>query len=293
MRGKTFNYQTLPRPSAGRGQDDRPARPRLGAVRQPVVAGAAPAGQVRAASTPGKNRSGLALGAKANAGPGLLQFPRSMSNALLVSAKDSASGHPLAVMGPQVSYFAPQILMEEDIHGPGIDAAGAAFPGVNLYVELGHGADYAWSATSAGQNIIDTFAVPLCNPTGRRGRRASSDDYVLHGQCMPMETLTDTSPGRRTWPTPTPAGSVTFQTQRTAYGIVIARATINGMPVVYTNLRSTYMHELDSAAGFQQFNEPGADAEPAGLLQRGRQDRLHVQLVLHRRQAHRLLQLRA
>ena len=89
-----------------------------------------------------------------------------MSNALLVSARDSASGHPLAVMGPQVAYFAPQILMEEDIHGPGIDADGAAFPGVNLYVELGHGPDYAWSATSAGQNIVDTFAVPLCNPAG-------------------------------------------------------------------------------------------------------------------------------
>ena len=69
-------------------------------------------------------------------------------------------------MGPQVSYYSPQILMEEDIHGPGIDADGAAFPGVNLYVELGHGRDYAWSATSAGQDIVDTFAVPLCSPGG-------------------------------------------------------------------------------------------------------------------------------
>ena len=37
---------------------------------------------------------------------------------------------------------------------------------------------------------------------------------------------------------------------------MIARATIEGEPVVYTNLRSTYMHELDSALGFEQFNEP-------------------------------------
>ncbi len=106
-----------------------------------------------------------------------------MSNALLVSAKDSASGHPLAVMGPQVSYFAPQILMEEDIHGPGIDAAGAAFPGVNLYVELGHGPDYAWSATSAGQNIIDTFAVPLCNPPGARPRPAPTTTCCTASAC--------------------------------------------------------------------------------------------------------------
>ena len=87
--------------------------------------------------------------------------------------------------------------MEEDIHGPGIDAEGAAFPGVNLYVELGHGPDYAWSATSAGQNIIDTFAAPLCNPSGGTVS-IDSDYYVLNGQCVQMETLTRTSPGSRT-----------------------------------------------------------------------------------------------
>jgi len=61
------------------------------------------------------------------------------SNWELVSAKKSATGHPIAVMGPQVGYFVPQILMEEDLHGPGIDARGASFAGVNLYVQLGHG----------------------------------------------------------------------------------------------------------------------------------------------------------
>jgi len=33
------------------------------------------------------------------------------SNALVVDAAHSVDGHPLAVFGPQVSYFAPQILM--------------------------------------------------------------------------------------------------------------------------------------------------------------------------------------
>src|SRR5207244_6942828 len=96
---------------------------------------------------------------------GLLAFPGAMSNALVVSAAHSQSGHPLAVFGPQTGYFAPQLLMEQDVHapasdaGPAIDARGAAFAGTNLYVELGHGRDYAWSATSAGQAIIDTDAV--------------------------------------------------------------------------------------------------------------------------------------
>ncbi len=256
-----FPYQTLPAPS--RKVSQTIALPDPGSVQMvnEVVGGAAPAGQARAAQAAGSGHSGVGLGTAANAGPGLLQFPRSMSNALLVSAKDSASGHPLAVMGPQVSYFAPEILMEEDIHGPGIDADGAAFPGVNLYVELGHGQDYAWSATSAGQNIIDTFAVPLCNPSGGAVSE-SSDYYALNGQCVAMETLTDHESWSPNLADSTPAGSITLQTERTAFGIVQARATIKGRPVVYTNLRSTYMHELDSATGFADFNDPADMRNP-------------------------------
>jgi acyl-homoserine lactone acylase PvdQ len=256
-----FHYQSLPKPS--RAVAKTIALPDPGSVQNVdhVVAGAAPQAQARAAQSPGAHRSGLGLGTLANAGPGLLAFPHDMSNALLVSAADSASGHPLAVMGPQVSYFTPQILMEEDIHGPGVDAEGAAFPGVNLYVELGHGDAYAWSATSSGQNIIDTFAVSLCNPGGGTVTTASNF-YLLRGRCVPMETLTRQESWQPNLADSTPAGSITMQTQRTAYGIVIARARIKGAPVAYTNLRSTYMHELDSAAGFEQFNDPAQMRNP-------------------------------
>jgi len=51
------------------------------------------------------------------------------SNALIVGSQYSQSGHPLAVFGPQVAYFAPEILMEQDVHAPGYDARGVAFPG--------------------------------------------------------------------------------------------------------------------------------------------------------------------
>ncbi len=298
VHGTHFQYQSLPKPTKAVAKTV--ALPDYGTVQYVthVAAGAPPGGSpgltipLNARSRRGAHAIGDALGPSANAGPGLLAFPRGMSNALLVSARDSATGHPLAVMGPQVSYFAPEILMEEDIHGPGIDADGAAFPGVNLYVELGHGPDYAWSATSAGQNIIDTFAVPLCNPSGGTVSE-TSDDYILHGQCVAMETLTDHESWTPNLADSTAPGSITLQTQRTAYGIVIARATVHGQPVAYTNLRSTYMHELDSATGFEQFNEPVRDAQPAGLHQRRLQDRLHVQLVLRRQPAHRLLQLGA
>ncbi len=187
----------------------------------------------------------------------LLKFPTSDSNALLVSASHSASGHPLAVMGPQVGYFAPQILMEEDLHGPGVDAAGAAFSGVNLYVELGRGQDYAWSATSAGQDIVDDFAVDLCNPDGSPPTSAS-DYYLSGGACVPMQSISRTNSWTPNGADQTPPGSQTITVQRTDFGSVLGRGTVHGRPVAFTQLRSTFGHEIDSALGFRDFNDPGS-----------------------------------
>ncbi len=170
------------------------------------------------------------------------------SNALLISARKSATGHPIAVMGPQVGYFVPQILMEEDLHGPGIDARGAAFPGVNLYVELGHGRDYAWSATTANSDNIDTFAEQLCQ-----------DDfhYLWKGQCLPMEKLERTNSWVPNALDSTPPGSETLTAYRTVHGIVFARGTVKGKKVAFVSARSTYFHEADSALGFSALNDPG------------------------------------
>ncbi len=266
IRGKSFPYQTLPQPSQAVAKTV--ALPDYGSVQafNHVTAGSVPATDAPAVNRRSRQAQSsvpqLGLGPLADGGKGLLAFPKEMSNALLISAKDSADGHPLAVMGPQVAYYTPEILMEEDIHGPGLDAAGAAFPGVNLYVELGHGADYAWSATSADQNIVDTFAVPLCNPMGGTVS-TQSDYYLLHGQCVEMQTLTDSESWKPNLADSTAAGSVTFTTLRTAFGLVIARATIKGRPVVYTNQRSTYMHEIDSAVGFSDYNNPADMQEPS------------------------------
>src|SRR5262249_38369784 len=47
--------------------------------------------------------------------------------------------------------------------------------------------------------------------------------------------------------------------------LVEATATVGGVPVAYTSLRSTYMHEADSAIGFQMFNDPSVMSTPAGF----------------------------
>jgi acyl-homoserine lactone acylase PvdQ len=169
------------------------------------------------------------------------------SNWELVSAKHSATGHPIAVMGPQVGYFVPQILMEEDLHGPGIDARGAAFAGVNLFVELGHGRDYAWSATSAGSDNTDTFAEVLCK---------DGFHYRYRGKCLPMEKLERSESWTPNAIDSTEAGSQTLTAYRTVHGIVFARGKVGKRKVAFVHERSTYFHEADSVVGFAQLNEP-------------------------------------
>jgi acyl-homoserine lactone acylase PvdQ len=169
------------------------------------------------------------------------------SNWELVSARESKTGHPIAVQGPQLGYYDPQIFMEEDLHGPGIDARGGAFPGVNQYVQIGHGRDYAWSATTATSDNVDTFAEVLCK---------DKFHYLYNGDCLPMQKLTR----RESWTPnaidPTPAGSATLTAYRTVHGIVFARGGVHGKRVAFVHARTTYFHEADSVLGLADLNDP-------------------------------------
>ncbi len=191
------------------------------------------------------------------------------------------------VAGPQVGYFNPQILMEQDVHapagadGPGIDAQGASFVGINLYVQLGRGRDYAWSATSAGQDIIDTFALELCDDT----------HYRFRGRCEPIEVLEKTN---RWVPTPadqTAPGSQTLHAERTKLGLVAGRGKVArqagdlhpaALDLLPRGRQRRRLHGLQHARG---------RARRRHLPARRVEDRLHVQLALRRLRAHRVLQL--
>ena len=269
VKGRRFPYQTQPKQARAKGAEEPPdpgsfkalevvalvdgaARDRRPAAgRQPAAPPPRPAG---VPSVPGRAvAAGAAVAARrprpARARPaaqGDVQRAARLGRQLGQRATRSRSS------ARRSAYFAPQILMEEDLHGPGIDAKGAAFPGVNLYVQLGHGRDYAWSATSAGQDIIDTFAVPLCDAT----------HYRFRGQCLPIEELERKNAWTPNLADQTPAGAETLHAERTKLGLVAGRGTYKGKPMLYTVLRSTYQHEVDSAVGFSLFNEPGAIRSP-------------------------------
>lgn len=190
---------------------------------------------------------------------------KGMSNALLVSGKHTASGNPVAVFGPQTGYFAPQLLMQQELQGPGISARGVSFAGVGMYVQLGRGQDYAWSATSAGQDITDTYAVELCEPGGGAPTKQSTH-YRHHGTCTAMEKLERKNAWKPTLADSTAAGSYRMQVFRTKYGIVTHRASVEGKPVAYVSLRSTYRHEADSIVGFQMLNDPTYVKDAASFM---------------------------
>ncbi|GAB3213991.1 penicillin acylase family protein [Marinactinospora endophytica] len=178
-----------------------------------------------------------------------------MSNALLVAGEHTADGHPISVSGPQTGYYSPQLLLVQELQGPGISARGASFPGVSFYVQIGRGADYAWSPTSAGQDITDTFAVELCEPDGS-DPSVESRHYRDGSGCVPFEELSVTNEWEPTVADQTPAGSYTLTSLRSPHGLVESFGTVEGTPVAFMVRRSTYLREVDSIIGFQRFNDP-------------------------------------
>jgi acyl-homoserine lactone acylase PvdQ len=182
---------------------------------------------------------------------------RGMSNAAVVSGAHTTTGNPVAVFGPQTGYFAPQLLMAQELQGPGISARGVAFAGLNMYVLLGRGQDYSWSATSSAHDITDTYALPLCTTDGSTPTLATNR-YSYGGQCLAMEELAHVNTWKPSVADGTAAGSYTIVSQRTRLGIVAWRGTVGGQPYAFAQLRSTYRHEAESAIGFQMFNDPAA-----------------------------------
>jgi acyl-homoserine lactone acylase PvdQ len=161
---------------------------------------------------------------------------RSASNAVLVGASRSATGHPFFVAGPQVGYIYPGVLYEVDAHGGGIDARGVTFPGSGPYVELGRGEDFSWSATSAGSDNVDIFVETLCG---------DDTHYRFDGKCREMTTFD--------------AGTIGFshrpvQFNETVHGPVIGYATVDGRRVALSEARTTRGRDAASALGFADFN---------------------------------------
>jgi acyl-homoserine lactone acylase PvdQ len=190
------------------------------------------------------------------------RLPDEMSNAVLVSGRMTKSGRPVSAMGPQVSYFSPQIFVEYELHGGGIDVQGVTFPGASPWPLIGHGIDFVWSGTSANGDNQDTFVERLCNPDGSPPSEKSTH-YLYKGECraFTMREQKVTTPYSPLAPD-TPPQEITHVTMRSVHGPVFAYATVGGAPVALTKAKGVNFHELDAALPFMRIaeNQP-TDAE--------------------------------
>ena len=163
--------------------------------------------------------------------------PARASNILIASGERSATGRPLFVGGPQISYFFPGLVHEVGLYGPDIQTRGvtaAPFPG---YMLIGRGEDFAWTLTSAGGDIIDTYAETLCG--------GSRTKYLYKGKCRSMESVDAGTISKGESKTP-----VKFR--RTVHGPVVGYArTEGGKTVAISRKRSSYGRETLDQLFFQ------------------------------------------
>ena len=185
---------------------------------------------------------------------GELGFKTPASNALLVSAEESATGNPLEIGAPQVGYANPAFFMDIDVHVPGVaDFRGPAVPGASALIPLGRGSDYAWSLTTGYSDAVDVRAEKLCEPEGG-DPTLDSNGYMFKGECKEMTERTETFVAK---PQPTDPGPPTVEEHtfyRTNHGPVFERGTVKGEPVAFVKERFFWKKELDSVPQFYRWN---------------------------------------
>ncbi len=165
------------------------------------------------------------------------------SNFLVVDPSRSATRNSLAVMGPQLGYYYPEIVQQIHLSGPGVEAQGVAVPAAAMYLLIGRTRDYAWSLTSANHDVRDVFAEQLCNPDGSAPTRASTH-YRFQGVCRPFEIFD--------------AGTLNGTLIRypvSVHGPVIGTAMSNGHAVALTRQRSTFGRDGLNLAALKDLTE--------------------------------------
>jgi acyl-homoserine lactone acylase PvdQ len=208
-----------------------------------------PYDQVPTGSTPGAAviDPGSTSTSAVAANSALLASRRKSSNFLVVGSEDTADGHPLGVMGPQLGYFYPELVMQADMHGPGLDAEGALAP-IAPYIIVGRGSDFAWSLTSAEGENTQQFLEKLCNPDKSPPTR-ESHYYEYKGECIPMKFfdagLVGAGEGE-------PARELTFW--ESVHGPISGTVTIHGEPYAIANARTTRGREPAGEIAFSDLN---------------------------------------
>ncbi|MGB0212120.1 penicillin acylase family protein [Algiphilus sp.] len=249
--------------------DARAARVRVALTEPPMRPGRVRPGRraIRAGVEPGES-------ARRHLAAAGLPLPRTMSNGVVVAASRTRENAPIAVFGPQASYFAPQLLWEVAIKSGGDDPGPLDFNGRGVvfgdlpYINIGRGPDHAWSATSGNSDLVDVRVSKLCNTDGTPATRETDDNGTLladgylvdvgDGQGMQCRALYRRLDEWTALPTvasvalggPPLPQRVVRSVIRTHYGPIFATGTVRGEPVALSLQRATFFGELETAPSF-------------------------------------------
>jgi acyl-homoserine lactone acylase PvdQ len=200
-------------------------------------------------------------------------IPAQLSNFVAVTADQTMTGHPIAVMGPQTAYFLPQLLWEVAITSSGGTALDFAGRGVVFgngpYINIGRGLDFAFSATSGNSDLVDVRVSRLCRLDGTPASREDADGdgfpdadgYEVNAMdgagmaCRRLYRRVDEWVAQPSAASVALGGPPTPETVRryvlrTHYGPVFATATVRGEPVIISRQRSTFRAEVDTSIPF-------------------------------------------
>ena len=276
--GKRFTYQAPPKKLARRAAARSTAAARCSA--HEVVASSRRAGE----------RGGRALL------DGLLRVPEGGCRTRCSSPpRESASGKPLMVVRA-----AGRLLQPADPHGAGRPRARRARQARHRRPRrLVHRPQPLRPARPRARLRVERDLGGPGHHRHLRGDlrpdgRTTDCTTVFRGRCEPIEVLERVELlARRRAGDETPAGTETLRALRTKLGIVAGRANVGGNPVAAAPAcaRRTSTRSTRPSASCAS-TTPRRSASARDFQRAAQRHRLHVQLVLHGRQADRLLQLR-
>jgi penicillin G amidase len=182
--------------------------------------------------------------ARASVAPGLIG---QVGGSYMFAAR-RADGTTYLFNGPQLGYSIPELFVELELHGPGIDLRGVTAAGVPL-IGIGHNGKVAWGFTSGLSDEDDLYAEQVA---GERG-----EQYVFNGRTRDMEcrdeVFTYRSPptDALNFPEVVPgAGQRTERICRTVHGPVETRAG----RTAYARRYAIWMRELETIEGLARLN---------------------------------------
>ena len=198
----------------------------------------------------------------------------------MVGARGVGQRHDARRDGAPARLLLPGDRQQVHLSGPGIEAQGAAVPGLAMYLLIGRTEDYAWSLTSASHDVRDVFVEVLCEPDG-----VSADRRVR----FTTSSTASASRSRSSMPARSAACPISYPVS--VHGPVIGTATVDGRPVALTRAAVDLRARRPEPRRAQGHDRGRCRHRSEDVLRLRQQVRLHLQLGLRQPRGDRLLRV--